>query len=343
VSVNQDAQVVKRKCPSSVNRNLFEIVDTFTVRKDAEIKTSLTARLPSDMRSLMLQLTNAGCPFDMVWASGVCSDPSDLNQFDRLEVFEGVFVASYEHDAVGTFDDTEIGDEVFESVQLSVVKYFDFATPDVVNTITLSGGAFTDIVYCPATCAVTTECTIQNQNGCSFPFATAIFPGDPDNQLNLYYSTDGGVQLSFTGVDASDFTDASVSCFAGNVIIGHNGTASDYYFARQADILSGSATFYAVGSGSGLKVGATDGGTQYLLGNGVYYVTSQSIAMGAQLVINSAGTAMNAMSRSGGTYIAVGDGGNIERIRNNVSYQVSSPTVQDLVTVDMITSHTFRS
>lgn len=335
VDVTSDAQLVKQKCPSIVDRNKFDIVSTFTARKDIETRTSLSARLPADMRSLFLKLTKAGCSFDMVWASGVCSDPNDLNQFDRLEVFEGVFVGSYGHDAVGTFDDSEVGEDVLETVELTVTKYFDFARPEVVNTITLGGGSFTDVVYCPASCTDTDDCTINNVDGCSFPFATAIFSGSP-SQLNVYYSYDGGQTLTFTPVDTGDFTDASVMCFAGYTVIGHNGTGSDYYYARQAAVLDGSAVFVPVGSGTGLKTGATDGNALYMLGNGVYKLSRSTIASGVTPVINTGGVAMNDMDHYGGRFVAVGDSGQIELIRSGVATTILSPTASDIVSVNMI-------
>lgn len=335
VDVKSDTQIVKMKCPSNTNRNEFSVVSQFDYRRSLEPETSLSARLPADMRSLFLKLTQSGHPFDMVWASGVSSDPNDLTQFDRLEIFEGVFSSLYTHDAVGTYDMGEVGEDVLETVDLTVTKYFDFARPEIAGVMSLSGGSFTDVAYCPASCADVGDSRINNIDGAAFPVATSIFPGTP-NRLNVYYSTDSGETLTFSAVDSGDFTTASVMCFNGHVVIGHNGTSSDYYYTDQDGLLSGSSSFTAVGSGGGLSAGATDGTTLYMMGNGVYSLTRNQLSIGAVPVPGTQGTKINAMSHYRGKFIAVGDGGNIEIIKNGYSTQASTPTGSDLVTIDIV-------
>lgn len=128
VSFNQTTEVVKKKVPSPTQRGKFETIYTVTQSSDAEITTSLIQRMSANTRSVFVKLATGGCKFDMIWAYGVCTDPNNFNDFDKLEVFEGVSSSNYQHDTTGAFDETTLTDDVLETLELVVDDYYEVAS-----------------------------------------------------------------------------------------------------------------------------------------------------------------------------------------------------------------------
>lgn len=240
VSFNQNVDIVRKKYPSATQRGVFETAYTVVQRSDAEITTGLANRLPADMRSLFVKLALSGCKFDMIYSYGVCSEPNIYNDFDKLEIFEGVSVTGYQHDQAGAFDETTLTDDVLENLELTSDKYYEYAKPEqrvaLTDTDTYRAVRISD----SASCGGTGDCSDEEKSdGCQKMFAVS----EDATNVQLNYSADGGKNWKKinTGILLTDYDAVDVANAAGQVIISGSGadnSRATYYFAPLADIVA---------------------------------------------------------------------------------------------------------
>lgn len=240
VSFNQNVDIVRKKYPSATQRGVFETAYTIVQRSDAEITTGLANRLPADMRSLFVKLALSGCKFDMIYSYGVCSEPNIYNDFDKLEIFEGVSVTGYQHDQAGAFDETTLTDDVLENLELTSDFYYEYARPEqrvsLTDTDTYSAVRISD----SASCGGAGDCADEDRSdGCQKIFAIS----EDLTNVFLNYSADGGKTWKKinTGIALTDYNASDVANAGGQVIISGSGAdnaRATYYYAPLADIVS---------------------------------------------------------------------------------------------------------
>lgn len=244
VSFNQTTDVVKKKVPSPTQRGKFETIYTVTQRSDVEITTSLIQRMPANMRSMFVKLASGGCKFDMIWAYGVCTNPNDFNDFDKLEVFEGVSAANYQHDTTGAFDESTLTDDVLETLEVTAERYYEVANVDVTTSGTHTGAAGTE--YAAAAfvdqqgCGEQGDCsdsirTDGTQRIVALAIPTAGF-------ISINRTEDAGKNWTLIATDIPFSTAVGKIAVAnGKVIITGNGVANntvDYWHVSVDDVFA---------------------------------------------------------------------------------------------------------
>lgn len=337
VSFNQNVTVTRKKCPSTIERGRFDTVYTVVQRDDPEITTSLENRLPADMRSLFLKLNNANCRFDMVWAYGVCSDPNDYNEFDRIEAFLDVIVTSYDHDQTGAFDEETLTDDVLETIEVEALEYFDYVKPTQRLADTPAAGTVYDVVIADTrNCADTVECEeTTKSDGTQKVFALV---GD-GTDLFIRYSEDGGVTWStspaVTTIGDPLTRPTSLTWVGRYLVISAQSSVVgdvDYVYALRDDVLAGTATWVAVNDAAvgaiGVGFNLREAGTAYFAGaaGSLRYITSSTITASSAVTGSPVGAnAFNAINGYDASSIyAVGDSDTIVRISNGVATAVTA-------------------
>lgn len=74
---------------------------------DGRWTTSLVGRLPLNYQSIIAQLANKKCAFDLQVHFGKCFDPTNFNTFDMSYVFENVRISSYSLGTLGALGPDE--------------------------------------------------------------------------------------------------------------------------------------------------------------------------------------------------------------------------------------------
>lgn len=254
VSFNRNVTVTRKKCPSTIERGRFDTVYTVVQQDDPEITTSLENRLPADMRSLFLKLNTAGARFDMIWAYGVCSDPNDYNQFDRIEAFLDVIVTNYDHNETGAFDEENLSDDVLETIEIEALEYFDYTKPTQRVADTYGATVYDIVIADTRNNADTIECDNTVKTDGTQRIFTLV--GDATD-LFIRYSTDGGTTWSTSPaltVMSDPLASPTSLTWVGRYLVvsaqsAVNGDV-DYAYALRDDILSGAASPWTAVSGA---------------------------------------------------------------------------------------------
>lgn len=99
---------------------------------DSRWTSSLVGRLPLDYQSIISQLANARCAFDVQVHFGRCNNPTDFNQFDMAWVFENVAISSYSLGTLGALSPDERA-TIDESVSFSAEKAYQVFQSNYTN------------------------------------------------------------------------------------------------------------------------------------------------------------------------------------------------------------------
>lgn len=312
VTMNQTVDVVTKKIPSATRRGQFEVAYKVTQRSDPEISTSLINRMPADMRSMFLKLVQSGCKFDMVWAYGVCTEPDRYNEFDKLEVFEGVSASNYSHDQVGAFDDSTLADDVLENVELTIDHYYDYAKPDFRTAVTPSNDLYDLLIGDVPGCGSSDGCTeTLRSDGARRLFVAEGVSGTPAD-ITLHFSIDGGVtwsQETLTGVDQGG---AALGYVSGNIVVFEGLTAGGdlaYRYAPVNDFDTGAdPTWTVVGTAASwtdMVSVVAEGATYVAVGTDIYEITASNLDNGGSLVTSSGPATPVAGDAMGGRVVFV--------------------------------------
>ena len=351
VSFNQTTEVVKKKVPSPTQRGKFETIYTVTQRSDVEISTSLIQRLPANMRSVFVKLATQGCKFDMIWAYGVCTDPNNFNDFDKLEVFEGVSAANYQHDTTGAFDETTLTDDVLETLEVVADDYYEVADVDYRSALTAPAGTFQAVTLVDAPGCGDDEGCIGSIRTDGTARLIALREGS--GFWFLDYSEDGGrtwTSVSTAIADTEALEDIAVA--SGKIILTGAGLTNGdecYWYDDLENLFDGVApAFTAVNDAAQAGYGVVYVGDSYIYfgskdGQILELATSAVGSSATEVAGDSAANAVTSMDGIGDTFVAATGGAEVYFVTNNLSveYDYTADGIVAADTVAMLDEQSF--
>lgn len=343
VSFNQTTEVVKKKVPSPTQRGKFETIYTVTQRSDVEISTSLIQRLPANMRSVFVKLATGGCKFDMIWAYGVCTDPNNFNDFDKLEVFEGVSASNYQHDTTGAFDETTLTDDVLETLEVVADDYYEVADVDYRSAFTAPAGTFKSIT-------LVDEAGCGDDEGCVGSVRTdgtarliALRTGVGFHFLD--YSEDGGrTWTSVTTGIADTEVVVDVVVASGKVIITGGGilnTNANYWYDDVENLFDGiTPAFTEVDDAGQAGYGVAYAGDSYVYFGGrdgvLYQLATSAIGTaGTEIAGDAAAGTATSVDGMGDEVVFGTDTAFVYFVSNNIATEYDY-TTEGIVAADVV-------
>jgi len=109
-------------CPSP--DKVGEFIEVATIEAaETRMTTSLVGRIPISYDSILYDMAQKGCEFDVQVHFGICSDLSDFAEFESAIVLENVSVTTYSTDQLGALTPDENA-LVNETVALSVGNWY---------------------------------------------------------------------------------------------------------------------------------------------------------------------------------------------------------------------------
>lgn len=170
------------ECPDPYNYGKFIEVGNVS-GEIGRMTTTLTTRLSRNELSLFRNFAVKGCGFDMHIHFGLCQKPNDFNAFDKMLIFEDVFVTSYGTDALSALQSAD-RETIMETIDITIGEYTEVVplTYTTRNSAVIAAlDAFAGMTYadnqnCGADCD-------NPSDGCTDMFAVSI-AGE------MVYSTD---------------------------------------------------------------------------------------------------------------------------------------------------------
>jgi len=184
-ALSQDfGDVTRVECPDPFNYGKFIEVGNVT-GEIGRMTTTLTTRLSRNELSLFRNFAVKGCGFDMHIHFGLCQKPNDFNAFDKMLIFEDVFVTSYGTDALSALQSAD-RESIMETIDITIGEYVEVVPLTYTNrsnsTVLTALDDFVGITYadsqnCGADCD-------NPSDGCSTLFGLSVVG-------EMVYSTDG--------------------------------------------------------------------------------------------------------------------------------------------------------
>jgi len=207
-SLTQDAGDRTRiECPDPYKYGSFIEVGTIP-GEISRLTTTLTSRMTRDSLSSFRRYFNQQCSLDIELVFGLCERPNIYGAFDKIIVFEDVFVTSFGTDplsALASADRAEINETIDISVgnMYEIVKV-DYAQQGIVSAATLGpliDGVIVDVQSCGVDCNdASSGCdklfTIDADGGLLW----TINGGDDWNTTVTTFVSTGGTGV-ITGID----------------------------------------------------------------------------------------------------------------------------------------------
>lgn len=211
--------------------------------------TSLVGRYAAAIKSRILELARNGCPSDVQFHIGSCTDPSNFNVFTKALIMEDVIITSYTTEDLGALASDEQG-KVDETAEISVkdlyevlpmsfsAKAGDIITNEIVDVV------ISDSVACGS-------CGTES-NGCEVIYAvTKSAGGSPGTPPDLVFCTD---QSTFYAHDIDTLTSAQdpsgVAGVGNYVVVIADTVGKQLNYCLKTDLSSGiDPTFTTVTTG----------------------------------------------------------------------------------------------
>lgn len=146
-SLTQDfGDITRIECPDPYNYGKF--IEVAQVPGEiGRLTTTLTTRLSRTEISMFRSLAVQGCPFDLHLHFGLCSRPNDFNTFDKMMIFEDVFVTSYGTDPLVALNSAD-RDAIEETIDISVGNFYEVVPLEYSRrNPTITAGALIDSTW----------------------------------------------------------------------------------------------------------------------------------------------------------------------------------------------------
>jgi len=123
-ALTQDfGDITRVECPDPYNYGQF--IEVAQVPGEVgRMTTTLTTRLSRTELSLFRNFAVKGCGFDLHLHFGLCQKPNDFNAFDKMMIFEDVFVTSYGTDALTALQSAD-RETIMETIDISIGNYYE--------------------------------------------------------------------------------------------------------------------------------------------------------------------------------------------------------------------------
>lgn len=121
-ALTQDfGDVTRIECPDPYNFGRY--IEVGNVGGEiSRMTTTLTTRLSRKELSLFREFAVKGCGFDLHLHFGLCQKPNDFNAFDKMLIFEDVFVTSYGTDALSALQSAD-RETIMETIDITIGRY----------------------------------------------------------------------------------------------------------------------------------------------------------------------------------------------------------------------------
>ena len=333
-ALTQDAGDRTRiECPDPYNYGKFIEVGTIP-GEISRLTTTITSRMTRDSLSDFRRYFNQQCSLDIQLIYGLCERPNVYGQFDKILVFEEVFVTSFGTDALSALASGDRA-EILETADISVGNFYEivqlnYNVQGLVNAATLDpliDGVVSDIQSCGVDCS-------NPSDGCEKLFVTDAVGG-------LLYTINAGddwntTVTSFAGVGAGTVVGIDT---LNSWLWSYNDSGEIVYLSPEG-VRNGDTAKSVTGlTTAGLD---QDAGWEYGLVVGtagfVGYLTNPALGFD---VLPDAVTASDLVDVHIGVYdenrdfaLATGDAGAVIFSEDGINWSVSPtlPTANDLVT-----------
>ncbi len=319
--------------PSTKQYGQFDQVGSFRDEEERPT-TSLVGHYARNIKSRMLELTIGQCAFDLQLHIGLCEDPSIFDDFEKIVIFEGVFIESYNTDDVGALEPGEQG-KVDETSDVSAEKFYEFKPLTVAaRNVAEVTNQLLDVIVCDSSSCGDCE---DESDGCQKILAiTAAAGGSPTTPADVVFSLDGGKTWAAHDIDTLAAAEApsAIACVGSYVVVVANSTGSQHValiseFDGVADpSFSEVSTGYVVG-GEPNDIWSL-GGYAIIVGDGGFIY--KTIAPATEVVLLDAGAAtssdlqrVHAISED--FAVAVGNDGVIVVIQNELASLLSTSPI----------------
>ena len=290
--------------------------------------TSMVGHYARALKSRMLSLAMAGCAFDLQLHIGQCQDPSIFNDFEKIVIFEGVFLESYSTDDVGALEPGEQG-KVDETGEVSADRMYEFKPLNLAArnpTGSILTNQLLDVIICDSSSCG--DCADES-DGCQKIMAiTTSAGGSPTTPADVVFSLDGGQTWAAHDIDtlATGEAPSAIACVGSYVVVVSNASGSQHValiseFDGVADPAFAEVTTGYVVGGEPNDIWSL-GGFAYIVGDrGYIYKTT---APATEVVVIDAGAAtisnLNRVHAISETFaVAVGDDGVIVRVESELA------------------------
>lgn len=227
--------ISKIECPDPDRFDNF--VEMGQIRAaDERGTTTLTGHYAADVASVLMEMARHSCPGDVQIQIGVCTVPSNFNQFTKKVILEDVRITNYGTDDLGALA-SDGRAEVNENVDISFGEYYeamqltaeevagDIITNEIIDGVNCSQ------ISCGTACA-------EEDFGCErIYWVTLAAGGSPGTPADVVYSIDKGLNWYAHDVDtlgaAEDPT--GIACLGIYVVVISNDSNSLHY-AEAADV-----------------------------------------------------------------------------------------------------------
>ena len=311
--------------PSKKQYGKFDQVGSFRDEQDRPT-TSLVGHYARSLKSRMLELTIAQCAFDLQLHIGLCEDPSIFDDFEKIVIFEGVFIESYSTDDIGALEPGEQG-KVDETSDVSAEKMYEFKPLTVaarnVSTVT---NQLLDVIVCDSSSCGDCE---DESDGCQKILAiSSAAGGSPSTPADVVFSLDGGKTWASHDIDTLGVAEnpSAIACVGRYVVVVSAASGSQHVaLISEFDGVSDPAfsqvtTGYVVG-GEPNDIWSLGGYAIIVGDNGYIYKT---IAPATEVVLLDAGAAttsdlLRVHALSEDFAVAVGEDGVIVVVQNELA------------------------
>lgn len=319
--------------PSKTKLGKYDRVGTF---RDAEerVTSNFVGHYAQSIKSKMMQLAREGCPSDFQVHIGECENPSIFNDFQKIIIFEDVFIENYSTDDIGSLEPDD-QNKVDETGEISAARMYEFLpmsfaakAPAVVTNQLI------DVIFCDsASCG---DCEDES-DGCQKIMAISLAAGgSPSTPADVVFSLDGGLTWLSHDIDtlgAAEDPDA-IACLGADVVVVSNASGSLHTTLISSIDVDTDPAFTEVSTGFVVGGEPNDiwvvGNKAFIVGDGGFiYITSDAgsgvtaIDSGDATTVNL--NAVHALSEE--FAIAVGDAGGIVKIDNDVASLITTTPV----------------
>lgn len=311
--------------PSKSKYGQFDQVGSFRDEKERPT-TSMVGHYARTLKSRMLELTLADCPFDLQLHIGVCEDPSIFDDFEKIVIFEGVQIESYSTDDVGALEPGEQG-KVDETSDVSADKFYEFKPLTVAaRNEAVVTNQLLDVIVCDSSSCGDCE---DESDGCQKIMAiSAAAGGSPTTPADVVFSLDGGLTWAAHDIDTLAAAEApsGIACVGSYVVVVSNASGSQHValiseFDGVADPAFAEVTTGYVAGGEPNDIWSL-GGFAFIVGDRGYIY--KTVDPATEVVLIDAGAAtisdlnrVHAISED--FAVAVGNDGSIIVIQNELA------------------------
>ncbi len=319
--------------PSKKQYGKFDQVGSFRDEEERPT-TSMVGHYASVLKSKMLELAAAGCAFDLQVHIGQCEDPSIFDDFEKIVIFEEVFLESYSTDDVGALEPGEQG-KVDETGDVSAREMYEFKPLTVAarNPSAITNQLL-DVIVCDSSSCGDCE---DESNGCQKIMAiSGAAGGSPTTPADVVFSLDGGKTWAAHDIDSLPTAEApsAIACVGRYVVVVSNASGSMHValiseFDGIADPAFAEVTTGFVVGGEPNDIWSL-GGFAFIVGDGGYIYKTEDPS--TEVVVIDAGAAtISTLNRvhaiSEDFAVAVGDDGVVIKIESELASALATKPV----------------